>query len=179
MLPCRSTRSNRAPSQSPSSTACARFAFRLSFTHLQRHISSTDVLNNEGAFAEVPLETLSVAQLKALRLAVGGRAFTIDFWPKFYLIRKMRAHFAHIAKDDALLLREGVASLSKLDLEEACMERGLHIRDLSEPQLRQQLSEWLDIARYKPRLAKALFVHAHSVLYTNLTLEPERDSDWK
>lgn len=137
----------------------------------QRPISSADVIANERAFPPIQLESLSLPQLKALQLSVAGRSFTLRFWTKSYLIRKLRKHFDHIEFDDQLLHKEGTTHLTHLELEEACVERGLHIQGLTTEELREELDEWLKISSYNPQLAQSLLIHAHAFLYINLTLQ--------
>lgn len=50
-----------------------------------------------------------------------------------------------IKADDEIIATEGVKALSVSELQSACRARGMRSLGLTEEQLRQQLTEWLDL----------------------------------
>ncbi|TPX59055.1 hypothetical protein PhCBS80983_g02706 [Powellomyces hirtus] len=63
--------------------------------------------------------------------------------PALYLKRVLRQHADYIKGDDLLLAKEGLESLTAQELKSAMDARGLPSIDVSESQMKADLSEWI------------------------------------
>lgn len=91
---------------------------------------------------ELTLENTSSAQLANLCRFMGLTPFGGDNFLRFQL----RTHLRAIRQDDQRILWEGVESLTKAELQEACRERGMRSRGLTLIGYRRQLAQWLDLS---------------------------------
>lgn len=80
------------------------------------------------------------------------RAFGLDGVPNIFLVRmvnrnELERYFERLRQGDEFLLLRGVDSLDPFELTEACHERCISVADnRSDAQLRNDLSEWLELA---------------------------------
>jgi hypothetical protein len=70
------------------------------------------------------------------------------------------------------MAEEGVDSLNELQLIDACLERGLKVLGLSAPQMRSQLSEWLQLTRTDDVTAQKLLIATHAFFDKDLEMQP-------
>jgi LETM1 and EF-hand domain-containing protein 1 len=94
---------------------------------------------------EVTLDSFSRRQLEALchllGLSVSG--------PEAMLLYRLRSAIHKIKLDDRDILAEGVTSLNKEELKEACRQRGIRAIGISERNMQFQLTQWLDLSLHK------------------------------
>ena len=65
-----------------------------------------------------------------------------DFFLRFQLRHKIRT----LVEDDQRILWEGIDSLTKMELREACQERGMRSTGLSKDAYKNSLQQWLDLS---------------------------------
>jgi LETM1-like protein len=65
-----------------------------------------------------------------------------DSFLRFQLRHKIRT----LVEDDQRILWEGISSLTKMELREACQERGMRSTGLSKDAYREALQQWLDLS---------------------------------
>lgn len=68
-----------------------------------------------------------------------------DAFLRFQLRHKIRV----LKEDDQRILWEGIESLTKMELREACQERGMRSTGLSKDAYKQSLQQWLDLSVHK------------------------------
>nr|XP_038950591.1 LETM1 domain-containing protein LETM2, mitochondrial isoform X4 [Rattus norvegicus] len=90
---------------------------------------------------QLALEHLRRPQLVALCKLLELQAFGTNNLLRFQLLMTLRS----IKADDEVIAKEGVKALSVSELQAACRARGMRSLGLTEEQLRQQLTEWLDL----------------------------------
>ncbi|KAF9419544.1 hypothetical protein BGZ94_009378 [Podila epigama] len=71
------------------------------------------------------------------------------FGPKFMLRKRLDKHMQYIRKDDGLLLKEGLESLTFSELQLANEERGMRSLDVSKEHLEKSLAYWLKVSLSK------------------------------
>ncbi|XP_026642738.1 LETM1 domain-containing protein LETM2, mitochondrial isoform X2 [Microtus ochrogaster] len=90
---------------------------------------------------QLALEHLDRPQLVALCKLLELQAFGTNNLLRFQLLMTLKS----IKADDEIIATEGVKALSVSELQSACRARGMRSLGLTEEQLRQQLTEWLDL----------------------------------
>lgn len=109
-------------------------------------VSNEDIMRFSKLFQdEITLDSLSRAQLVALCRVLEVQTLGMNNLLKFQLRMKLR----NLAADDKLIQKEGVDSLTVLELQNACKARGMRAYGLSAEMLRRQLSQWLDLSLNK------------------------------
>lgn len=105
--------------------------------------SSEEIMKFSKLFEdEITLDSLSRPQLTAIcKVLEVGSLGTSNFL-RFQLRMKLRT----LAADDRMIHREGVESLLLSELQSACRARGMRAYGVSEPQLKSQLSEWINLS---------------------------------
>lgn len=105
--------------------------------------SSEEIMKFSKLFEdEITLDSLSRQQLTAIcKVLEVGSLGTSNFL-RFQLRMKLRT----LAADDRMIQREGVESLLLAELQSACRARGMRAYGVSEPQLKNQLSEWINLS---------------------------------
>ncbi|KAG0226950.1 hypothetical protein BGW42_003270 [Actinomortierella wolfii] len=69
--------------------------------------------------------------------------------PKFMLKNRLVKHMKYLAEDDALLQRDGIDSLTFLELQTANEERGMRSLEVSREHLERSLAYWLSLTQNK------------------------------
>ncbi|XP_023577744.1 LETM1 domain-containing protein LETM2, mitochondrial isoform X2 [Octodon degus] len=90
---------------------------------------------------QLALEQLDRPQLVALCKLLELQTFGTNNLLRFQLLMTLKS----IKADDRIIAKEGVKDLSVSELQAACRARGMRSLGLTEEQLRQQLTEWLDL----------------------------------
>lgn len=107
------------------------------------HISNDDITRFAKHFKdELTLENTNRGQLVSMCLYMGLPPFGSDNFLRFQL----RSHLRSITQDDQRILWEGLASLTKGELQEACRERGMRATGLTKEGYKRQLRQWLDLS---------------------------------
>ncbi|XP_063708223.1 mitochondrial proton/calcium exchanger protein [Culicoides brevitarsis] len=91
---------------------------------------------------EITLDSLARQQLTALCRVLEINTIGTSAVLRFQLEMKLRS----LTADDRVIQKEGIDSLNLVELQNACRARGMRAYGLSEDQLRQQLSEWIDLS---------------------------------
>lgn len=115
----------------------------------QKVRSSGDQVTNEEIMKfsklfrdELTLDSLSRGQLIALCRVLEVQTLGTNNLLRFQLRMKLRS----LKADDKLIQKEGVDSLNIYELQQACRARGMRAYGMSEPLLKQQLIQWLDLS---------------------------------
>ncbi|CAN0531565.1 unnamed protein product [Ectocarpus sp. 8 AP-2014] len=87
------------------------------------------------------MDNISRSGLVNMCRYMGVPPFGNDNFLRYCLRSKLRA----ITQDDQRILWEGVSSLTKQELQEACRERGMRATGLTKQGYVRQLSQWLDL----------------------------------
>lgn len=91
---------------------------------------------------DLTLDNMPRMQLINLCRYMGIQPYGSDSFLRFQLRHKIRT----IKEDDGRILWEGIEALDKMELREACQERGMRSTGLSKEAYRTALKEWLDLS---------------------------------
>lgn len=94
---------------------------------------------------EITLDSLSRPQLVALCRVLDVQTLGTTNFLRFLLRMRLRS----LAADDKLIEKEGVDSLTRSELQQACRARGMRAYGMPESRLKEQLSQWLDLSLNK------------------------------
>ncbi|XP_051168793.1 mitochondrial proton/calcium exchanger protein [Leptopilina boulardi] len=94
---------------------------------------------------EITLDSLSRQQLIALCRVLDVQTLGTTNFLRFLLRMRLRS----LSADDRLIEKEGVASLTRAELQQACRARGMRAYGMPENKLREQMSQWLDLSLVK------------------------------
>ncbi|EFN76874.1 LETM1 and EF-hand domain-containing protein anon-60Da, mitochondrial [Harpegnathos saltator] len=94
---------------------------------------------------EITLDSLSRPQLIALCRVLDVQTLGTTNFLRFLLRMRLRS----LAADDKLIEKEGVNTLTRTELQQACRARGMRAYGLPENRLRDQLLQWLDLSLNK------------------------------
>mmetsp|Transcript_15516 Transcript_15516/g.22869 ORF Transcript_15516/g.22869 Transcript_15516/m.22869 type:complete len:793 (+) Transcript_15516:1-2379(+) len=91
---------------------------------------------------ELTLDNLPRTQLVNLCKYMSIPGYGSDAFLRFQLRHRIRS----LKEDDQRILWEGIDSLTKMELREACQERGMRSTGLSKNAYKQSLQQWLDLS---------------------------------
>ncbi|XP_014480934.1 PREDICTED: LETM1 and EF-hand domain-containing protein anon-60Da, mitochondrial [Dinoponera quadriceps] len=94
---------------------------------------------------EITLDSLSRPQLIALCRVLDVQTLGTTNFLRFLLRMRLRS----LVADDKLIEKEGVNTLTRAELQQACRARGMRAYGLPENRLKDQLSQWLDLSLEK------------------------------
>ncbi|XP_012524294.1 mitochondrial proton/calcium exchanger protein [Monomorium pharaonis] len=94
---------------------------------------------------EITLDSLSRPQLIALCRVLDVQTLGTTNFLRFLLRMRLRS----LTADDKLIEKEGVDTLTRTELQQACRARGMRAYGLPESRLREQISQWLDLSLNK------------------------------
>lgn len=97
-----------------------------------------------------------------------------DSFLRFQLRHKIRV----LKEDDQRILWEGIDSLTKMELREACQERGMRSTGLSKEAYKRSLQQWLDLSVNKD-LPISLLIMSRTFFLREEMLEVREDDDSK
>ncbi|XP_069773939.1 LETM1 domain-containing protein LETM2, mitochondrial isoform X3 [Narcine bancroftii] len=110
--------------------------------HSGEHPSTRDIVRFSKLFEdELTLEHLSRPQLVALCRLLELQPIGTNNLLRFKLQMELRS----IRADDEMIAKEGCDVLTVSELQTACRARGMRSLGLSEEQLREQLTQWLEL----------------------------------
>lgn len=108
--------------------------------------SNEEILKFSKLFEdEITLDSLSRQQLIALCRVIDVQTLGTTNFLRFLLRMRLRS----LAADDRLIEKEGVESLTRAELQQACRARGMRAYGMPENKLREQLAQWLDLSLNK------------------------------
>ncbi|CAK9799986.1 Mitochondrial proton/calcium exchanger protein [Anthophora plagiata] len=94
---------------------------------------------------EITLDSLTRPQLVALCRVLDVQTLGTSNFLKFLLRMRLRS----LNADDKLIEKEGIDSLTRSELQQACRARGMRAYGLPDSKLKEQLSQWLDLSLNK------------------------------
>lgn len=94
---------------------------------------------------EITLDSLTRPQLVALCRVLDVQTLGTTNFLKFLLRMRLRS----LTADDKLIEKEGIDSLTRSELQQACRARGMRAYGLPDSKLKEQLSQWLDLSLNK------------------------------
>ncbi|XP_051897153.1 LETM1 domain-containing protein LETM2, mitochondrial isoform X2 [Pristis pectinata] len=110
--------------------------------HSGEHPSTKDIVRFSKLFEdELTLEHLSRPQLVALCRLLELQPIGTNNLLRFQLQMELRS----IKADDEMIAKEGCETLTVSELQTACRARGMRSLGLTEKQLREQLTQWLEL----------------------------------
>lgn len=133
-------------------------------------VSSQLIIQHKDLLQEnFKLEMLSYSQLAALCSVfnLGTRG------PTFYLRMRFNNYFEELLSDDKMIQNEGVETLTKDELVDACFERGLKVLEVDDDIKRKQISEWLALSLNYPTVLHSFLIYAHAFVQRDFLLLPE------
>ncbi|XP_044581410.1 mitochondrial proton/calcium exchanger protein-like isoform X2 [Cotesia glomerata] len=108
--------------------------------------STEDIMKFSKLFEdEITLDSLSRQQLVALCRVLDTQTLGTSNFLRFLLRMKLR----NLAADDRVIEKEGVETLTRAELQQACRARGMRAYGMPENRLRDQLNQWLDLSIHK------------------------------
>jgi LETM1 and EF-hand domain-containing protein 1 len=134
--------------------------------------SATDITNVARLFDDdLTLDNLSRPQLVSMCRYMGINAFGTDN----FLRGNIRGRLLHLRRDDQLIDREGVPTLSTSELQHACQSRGIRTSGISPARLREELQTWVRLHLHD-RVSGVLLVLARAFQFDK---KPGMDDDGK
>ncbi|KOC68270.1 LETM1 and EF-hand domain-containing protein anon-60Da, mitochondrial [Habropoda laboriosa] len=94
---------------------------------------------------EITLDSLTRPQLVALCRVLDVQTLGTSNFLRFLLRMRLRS----LTADDKLIEKEGIDSLTRSELQQACRARGMRAYGLPDSKLKEQLSQWLDLSLIK------------------------------
>ncbi|XP_017881055.1 mitochondrial proton/calcium exchanger protein [Ceratina calcarata] len=94
---------------------------------------------------EITLDSLTRPQLVALCRVLDVQTLGTSNFLRFLLRMRLRS----LTADDQLIEKEGIDSLTRSELQQACRARGMRAYGLPDSKLKEQLSLWLDLSLNK------------------------------
>jgi LETM1-like protein len=91
---------------------------------------------------DLTLDNMPRMQLINMCKYMGIQPYGSDSFLRFQLRHKIRV----LKEDDQRILWEGIETLTKMELREACQERGMRSTGLSKEAYRRSLQEWLNLS---------------------------------
>ncbi|KAI9316789.1 LETM1-like protein-domain-containing protein [Dichotomocladium elegans] len=130
-------------------------------------ISAEDFLTLRG-FEKIAKNYNYDFELKQIRkgnLSAYCRFMGLPSWgTKSMLERRLNSHMDYLLKDDQLLSKEGIDTLTRPQLQQAVEERGMRSLDVDDEQLRRRLDYWIKIHLNEQPIARGLLVFSRMFL---------------
>ncbi|XP_028661840.1 LETM1 domain-containing protein LETM2, mitochondrial isoform X2 [Erpetoichthys calabaricus] len=136
--------------------------------HTGEQPATKDIIRFSKLFEdELTLEHLERPQLVALCKLLELQAIGTNNLLRFQLLMKLRS----IKADDEMIAKEGVAAMSVMELQAACRSRGMRSLGLTEDQLREQLTQWVDL-HLKENVPPSLLLLSRAMYLTDIKAKP-------
>ncbi|XP_048367911.1 LETM1 domain-containing protein LETM2, mitochondrial [Sphaerodactylus townsendi] len=116
---------------------------------------------------ELTLEHLERPQLAALCRLLELPPIGTNNLLRFQLLMKLRS----IKVDDEMIAKEGVNGLSVIELQSACRARGMRSLGLTTEQLKEQITQWLDL-HLKENVPPSLLLLSRALYLTEVKPRP-------
>ncbi|XP_067857284.1 LETM1 domain-containing protein LETM2, mitochondrial isoform X1 [Heptranchias perlo] len=130
--------------------------------------STRDIVRFSKLFEdELTLEHLNRPQLMALCRLLELQPFGTNNLLRFQLQMELRS----IRADDEMIAKEGCEVLTVSELQTACRARGMRSLGLTEKQLQQQLTQWLEL-HLKENVPPSLLLLSRAMYLTDIKPKP-------
>ena len=123
---------------------------------------------------DLTLDNMPRMQLVNMCKYMGIAPYGADPLLRFQLRHKIRS----LKEDDQRILWEGIDSLTKMELREACQERGMRSTGLSKEAYRRSLQQWLDLSVNK-NVPISLLIMSRTFFLQEEMLTPTSADDTK
>ncbi|EEB92481.1 hypothetical protein MPER_09001 [Moniliophthora perniciosa FA553] len=134
--------------------------------------SSMDIINVARLFDDdLTLDNLSRPQLVSMCRYMDLNAFGTDN----FLRGAVRSRLLNLRRDDQLIDKEGIESLSTSELQAACQSRGIRTTGVSPARLREELSSWINLHLHN-RVSGVLLILGRAFQFDR---KPGQDEDGK
>lgn len=140
------------------------------FHEFIRRVRAGAVPANEEIIRFAPLfsDELTLDNLDRAKLVAMCRFMDIpEIGSNTMLRSRLRAKLKRIKVDDAVIVGEGVDSLSYKEVQEACRARGMPVGDLAEREQRANLARWLELSMDKS-LPSSLLLLTSGLLFRGM-----------
>lgn len=122
--------------------------------------------------SELTLQKMSDAQLSALSRMLGLPQAKF-YWPG-HLEVQLRHHINHLRREDRDYLWEGIDGISRQELVEACRSRAIRFHGVTDEQMRQDLTRWLELSANHREIPTSMLLWIQS-FYLRGTHNAERE----
>ena len=123
---------------------------------------------------DLTLDNMPRMQLINMCKYMGIPPYGSDSFLRFQLRHRMRS----LQEDDQRILWEGIDSLTKMELREACQERGMRSTGLSKDAYKRALLQWLDLS-VKQNVPTSLLIMSRTFFLREEMFERESDDGSK
>lgn len=123
---------------------------------------------------DLTLDNMPRMQLINMCKYMGIAPYGSDSLLRFQLRHRMRL----VQEDDQRILWEGIDSLTKMELREACQERGMRSTGLSKDAYKRALQQWLDLS-VKQNVPTSLLIMSRTFFLREEMFEREADEESK
>jgi hypothetical protein len=132
----------------------------------------TEVIAKYAAYFhdDLTLDNMPRMQLINMCRYMSIQPYGSDAFLRFQLRHKIRS----IKEDDGHILWEGINTLTKMELREACRERGMRSTGLSKEAYKRALQQWLDLSVSKD-IPIALLIMSRIFFLRDDAIEPQTD----
>jgi len=96
---------------------------------------------------ELALRNMGAKQLQALSRML-GLPQSNSWWPG-HLEVQLRHHITNLRREDRDYLWEGIDGLTKKELIEACRKRAIRFHEVTEAEMRKDLTRWLELSAHR------------------------------
>jgi len=124
---------------------------------------------------DLTLDNMPRMQLINMCKYMGIAPYGSDAFLRFQLRHKIRV----LKEDDQRILWEGIDSLTKMELREACQERGMRSTGLSKDAYKRSLQQWLDLSVNKNVPISLLIMSRTFFLRDETVTERKEDEESK
>jgi len=121
---------------------------------------------------DLHIDNMPRMQLINMCKYMGIHPYGSDTFLRFQLRHKMRV----LKEDDQRILWEGIDSLTKMELREACQERGMRSTGLSKDAYKDLLQQWLDLSVSK-NVPIALLIMSRTFFLREEMFQPKSPTD--
>lgn len=163
------------------SVVAAQEASAASFLDFMEKARSGEIIPNDVIVRyahyfkdDLTLDNMPRMQLINMCKYMGITPYGSDSFLRFQLRHRMRS----LQEDDQRILWEGIDSLTKMELREACQERGMRSTGLSKDAYKRALQQWLDLS-VKRNVPTSLLIMSRTFFLREEMFEREADDGSK
>lgn len=153
----------------------------VSFLSFMEQARSGDIIPNDVIVQyahyfkdDLTLDNMPRMQLINMCKYMGIPPYGTDSFLRFQLRHRMRS----LQEDDQRILWEGIESLTKMELREACQERGMRSTGLSKDAYTRALQQWLELS-VKQNVPTSLLIMSRAFFLREEMFERESDDGSK
>lgn len=117
------------------------------------------------------MDKVLLQNMNSRQLMIISKYFKMfSYYPQYILRMRLMRKMNFIKKDDKLIMSDGIESMTNIDLEDACEERGMKYEGLNKEEIKTMIKNWVELSvKHTIPVSYLFFCYLNPIKFSFLT----------